>query len=348
MKSRTAARAGRKAAAIGVLLLLAGGTAAAPTTDTRHPTVAGAEAAPSPQGTAAVPGVPGVRGVPGAPAAPVGRASSTLAVIDDSGRTITLERPAHRIVSLSPHLTELLYAVGAGARIVGASDYSDWPPAALSIPRVARAHAVDLERIAALHPDLIVIWGSGYAPATLEAVRRLGVPVYVDEPTQLDGIAASLLRLGQLTAGDGAAPARALRETIASLREHYAGRTPVRVFYQVWAQPLMTLGRPHVLTEALRVCGGRNVFEDLEAIAPQVSIEAVLVADPDALVTAEPDAHDVGALDSWSHFPSLKAVRGNQRITLDANRLNRHSPRMADELGVLCERLDRVRTNAAR
>jgi len=202
--------------------------------------------------------------------------------------------------------------------------------------------------VAAAKPDLIAVWGSGFPPAALAALRRLGVPVYVDEPSRLDGIAESMLRLGRLTAAPQAeAAAAAFRAAIDELRRRHAGRREVSVFYQVWAQPLMTLGSRHVISEALRMCGARNVFETLAPLAPQVSVEAVLAADPQVIVTAEPGRVDRGALDLWKRFAALRAVAGGHLVTLDADRINRHTPRLADELALLCERIDQARRGGA-
>ena len=277
-----------------------------------------------------------------------GLARADVRAIDDAGLEVVLARPAQRIVSLAPHLTEQLFAIGAGSRVVATTDFADYPPQARALPRVARAHSVDLERVAAARPDLIVIWGSGFPPATLAALRRLDVPLYVDEPSSLDGIATSMLRLGRLTAApDAADMAAKFRAAISRLRDRYASRREVRVFYQVWPQPLMTLGGRHVLSEGLRVCGARNVFESLAPIAPQVSMEAVLATDPDMIVTAEPGGIDRGALSVWKAFAEQRAVTAGHLVTIDADRINRHTPRLADELAVLCERIDEVRRSPA-
>lgn len=274
-----------------------------------------------------------------------GAGAQPVAAIDDAGHRVELARPAQRIVSLAPHLTEQLFAIGAGHRIVGTTEFADYPDEAKRIPRVARAHSVDLERIAALQPDLIAVWGSGFPPATLEALRRLGAPLFVSEPKTLADIAASLERLGTLTASAGAGPvAAAFRARLDALRARYAARRPVTVFYQIWPQPLMTLSGRHALSEAIRVCGGRNVFEDLAPIAPQVSVEAVLAADPEVIVTAEPGGRRTDALEGWKRFPQLRAVRAGRLVTLDADRINRHTPRLLDELAVLCERIDQARS----
>jgi iron complex transport system substrate-binding protein len=271
-------------------------------------------------------------------------ASAQVKAIDDAGKTVVLPQPAQRIVSLAPHITEQLFAIGAGNRIVGTTEYADYPAAAQSIPRVGRAHNVDLERVTAARPDLIVVWGSGFPPAVIEALKRLGPPVYVDEPGAIESIATSMERLGVLVAHpEASVVATAFRARVAALRAQYAQRRKVAVFYQIWTEPLMTLGGRHVLSEGIRLCGGRNVFEELGPIAPQVSTEAVIAAHPEVIVTAEPDARPSGALDMWRRFPQIPAVARDQLVTLDANRINRHTPRMIDELALLCARIDAAR-----
>ncbi|HTN48368.1 MAG TPA: cobalamin-binding protein [Burkholderiaceae bacterium] len=285
-------------------------------------------------------------GLPAAWSFLAGPATAAIDVIDDAGARVELAQPATRIVSLAPHLTEQLFAIGAGDRIVGTTDFADYPAAALRIPRVGRAHSVDLERIAQLRPDLVVVWGSGFPPATIDAVRRLGVPVFVSEPRSLADVAASMERLGVLTGSDGTAAAAEFNAKIAALRARYAGRSPVRVFYQVWATPLMTLSGRHVISEAIVLCGGRNVFADLPPLVPQVSVEAVLAADPEIVITAEAGGVPGTALSSWRQFPSLAATRRGQFVTLDADRINRYGPRLADEIGSLCAAIDRTRAGS--
>lgn len=270
-------------------------------------------------------------------------ALAKVAVTDDEGRTVELPQPARRIVSLSPALTEQLFAIGAGDLIVGTTDFADFPDAAKSIPRVARAHSIDLERVSAARPDLILIWGSGYPPATIEAVRRLGVAVFVSEPSRLADIASSLERLGVMTGRAAAPAANAFRGKLDALKARYGGRREVRVFYQVWSDPLMTLGGKHVVSEAISVCGGRNVFADLAPIAPRVSTEAVLAADPEVIMTAEPGGRPSDALEMWKRFERIAAVKRHRFVTLDADRINRNGPRIVDEMATMCEAIDRAR-----
>ncbi|MGE5161934.1 MAG: cobalamin-binding protein [Betaproteobacteria bacterium] len=272
-----------------------------------------------------------------------GAAHAQVAAVDDEGRTVELARPAGRIVSLAPHLTEQLFAIGAGDLIVGTTDFADYPEAARALPRVARAHSVDLERVSAARPDLVLVWGSGFPPATIEAVRRLGVPTFVSEPARLEDIATSLERLGVLTGRTSSRAAAEFSAKLAALRDRYRGRREVRVFYQVWSDPLMTLGGRHLVSEGIALCGGRNVFADLAPMAPRVSTEAVLAADPEVIVTAEPGGHPSGALESWKRFARVTAVRRDLLFTLDADRINRNGPRIVDEIAALCEAIDRAR-----
>ena len=275
-------------------------------------------------------------------------AAAPIEAVDDAGDTVSLPAPAARIVSLAPSITEQLFAIGAGERIVGTSAYSDYPEAARRIPVVAAADAVDLERIAALHPDLVVLWGSGYPPATHEALRRLGLRLYVEEPTSLESIASSLERLGRLTAAAQALEqAQRFRATVRALREQYAARRPVRAFYQVWPQPLMTLSGRHVTSEALALCGARNVFEGLAPLVPTVSPEAVIEADPQLILAAEPGGVDHGALDFWKRYPFLSAVANGQLVTLDSDRIDRPTPRMLQEVARMCERVEAARQAGA-
>lgn len=270
-------------------------------------------------------------------------AQAAVTVIDDSGATVKLAQPARRIVSLAPHLTEQLYAIGAGGRIVGTTEHADYPAAARTIPRVARAHSISVEGIAALQPDLIVTWGSGFPAETVEPLRRLGVPIFVSEPRSLADVASSLQRLGVLTGLDGTAAATRFTARVAELRAAHAGQAPVRVFYQVWAEPLMTLTGRHVISEAIALCGGRNVFAEAAGISPIVSAEAVIAADPQLVVTAEPAARASGALDYWKRFETLSATRLGQFATLDADRINRQGPRLPEEIAVLCAAIAQTR-----
>lgn len=278
------------------------------------------------------------------------RAHATVSVTDDTGATVTLPAPAQRVISLAPHVTELLYAAGGGAKMVGAVTYSDYPPEAKQLPRVGDNKSLDLERILALKPDLIVVWRHGNAQRQLDRLREMHIPLYFSEPHHLDDIAVSLTKLGQLlgTSATADAAAAAYRRDIATLRSQYASRPPVNVFYQVWDQPLMTLNGEHMVSDVITLCGGRNVFAGLEPLVPTVSTEAVLAANPEAIVTAAPGATKpdttLPQLGTWRAWPSLLAVANNNLFAIDGDLINRSAPRIAQGAKQMCEDLETARS----
>jgi len=270
--------------------------------------------------------------------------AQAVAVEDDEGQRITLAHPARRIISLSPGITETLFAVDAGAQLIGTSEYSDYPPAARDVPRVARAQGIDLERIAALRPDLIVFWGSGYPPALRDALRRLGPPVYVHEPRTLEQVATSIERLGRLAgSAHGEAVAARFRARRDALAARYGARTPVRVFYQVWENPLMTLSGRHVASEVMRLCGAVNVFDALGPLVATIDVESVIAARPQVILAADAGGQDRGSLLGWRRHPEVPAVAGGHLVVLDADALDRASLRLLDAATQLCEQVDRAR-----
>jgi iron complex transport system substrate-binding protein len=269
--------------------------------------------------------------------------AAAVTVRDDAGNAITLRSPALRVISMAPHVTELLFAAGGGERVVGAVEYSDYPEAANRIPRIGSNRQIDIERVMALKPDLIVAWMHGSSERQIDMVKQLGIPVYHSDPQTLEGIPDSLERLGQLMGTESTArpAAAALRSKLASLRATYAGRSPVRTFYQVWDKPLYTLNGRHIVTDALRLCGGENIFDKLPIIAPVVTIESVLQADPEAVFgSAE---KNYGGVNLWRQYPTMKAVRNGNLFTVDGNLLNRAGPRMILGAAAMCEKLDQAR-----
>lgn len=270
-------------------------------------------------------------------------AQAAITVKDDAGLQVTINKPAQRVVSLAPSVTELLFAAGGGGQVVGAVNYSDYPEAAKRIPRIGSNREIDMELLMSLKPDLIVAWRHNSSERQIDMVRRLGIPVFLSDPQSLDGIPDAVLRLGQLLGTQAAAKSTAtqLREQLAGLRTRYAGRAPVRVFYQVWDKPLYTLSGKHILTDAMKLCGGENVFDKLTVTAPIVSIESVLQANPEAIIaTAE---KNYGGVDLWKPYGTLAAVRSNNLFTLDGHLLNRAGPRMVQGTAAMCEVLEQAR-----
>lgn len=271
--------------------------------------------------------------------------AAAITVQDDAGRTVTLAQPAQRIVSLAPHATELLFAIGAGERIVGTVSHSDYPPAADGIPRVGGYSRLDLERIVALEPALIVGWSSGNPSSTLARLRALGFAVYETEPRQVSDIAEALRRLGALTGerAQAEAAAQRLAAGFAELREAHAGARPVATFYQVWDNPLLTVNDEHIISQVIALCGGRNVFGDLAALTPRVDVEAVLVADPQAIVASGMAAARPEWLDAWRAWPALRAVRSGQLYFVPPDLLQRPTPRLLTGARQLCAQLAEAR-----
>lgn len=283
--------------------------------------------------------------VTGAPAAQAQAVSS----VDDHGRTLTLPRPAQRIISLAPHATELVFAAGAGHRLVGVVEYSDYPEAARSIRRVGDNKAIDLETIAALKPDLIVVWRHGNARRQIEKLAALGIPLYESEPRRLDDIPTALERLGRLMGTEAAAQQAAddYRRTLHALRERYAGRPPVTTFYQVWRQPLKTLNDEHLVSDVIRLCGGVNVFGRLAPLVPTLSDEAVLQANPEFIFAASMGAtasdRPLDSLDGWKRFPRLMAVQRGNLFYVNGDLINRPTPRVLQGAALLCEAIEEAR-----
>jgi len=268
---------------------------------------------------------------------------AAVTVKDDEGNTITLQKPAQRVISLAPHVTELLFAAGGGSHVVGVVSYSDFPEEAKKIPQIGSNREVDLERIMALKPDLIVVWRHGSSERQIDMVRKLGVPIYHSEPVKLDDIPDSVARLGQLMGTEKVATPAAteLRQQLAGLRSRYANRPTVRTFYQVWDKPLYTLSGKHIVSDALRLCGGENIFAKLAVTAPVVSVEGVLQENPEAIfATAE---KNYGGVNMWKPYGTLLAVRNDNLFTIDGNLLNRSGPRMIPGAAVLCEKLELAR-----
>jgi iron complex transport system substrate-binding protein len=267
------------------------------------------------------------------------------AVTDDAGREVRLAAPARRIISLAPHATELLFAAGAGRWVVGVSEYSDYPPAAAMLPKVGGGAGLDLERIVALQPDLVVAWQSGNSPGQLRKLERLGLTLFYSEPQSIDDIATSLERLGRLAGSADTArkAAQAFRTGVRSLARHYAGRPTVSVFYQIWRRPLMTINGRHIISAWLRLCGARNVFADLPELAPAIDVEAVVEADPQVLLGGRyaGKSHDWQA--DWRRWSQLRAVAGGHLYTVPADSMERQTPRALSAARQLCAHIDKAR-----
>ena len=272
-------------------------------------------------------------------------AGAAITVVDDDGRQVTLQKPALRVIAMAPHATELVYAAGGAEKIIAAVDYSDFPEAAKRLPRVGSNRQVDMERVVALKPDLIVIWLHGSSERQIEQIRALGIPMFHSEPKKLNDIPDSLQRIGKLMGTEKTADAAAarLRTQLGALAARYAGRSPVRMFYQVWDKPLYTLNGGHIVSDAVRLCGGENIYAAMKVTAPVVSAESVLSEDPEAIISTGERSKDDGGVAVWKPYSSMTAVRRDNLFRLDGNLLNRAGPRMIDGAAALCEKLELAR-----
>nr|WP_240902055.1 cobalamin-binding protein [Wenzhouxiangella sp. XN24] len=269
-------------------------------------------------------------------------AANTAANNDANASAPTDAAPAQRIVTLAPHLAELVYAAGAGARLAGTVEWSDYPPAAKRLPRVGDAFRVDLESLAVLDPDLLLAWRGGNPDHLLEQLEDRGYRVVALAPERLDDIALHLETIGRLagTPEPAAAAAARYRDELAALRAAQAGKREVRVFYQVSWRPLYTVGGRQLISEVIALCGGRNVFEDLGALAPAVGIEAVIARDPEVILAG---AAQRSELEQWRRWPTIEAVAEGQLHAVDGDLVVRASPRILGGIRQVCAALDTAR-----
>ncbi len=272
-------------------------------------------------------------------------APAAIKVTDDLGTTLALEAPAERIVSLAPHATELLFAAGAGERVVGVVHHSDHPPAAADLPKVGGYDAIDMERVVALEPDLVIAWHSGNGAETVERLREIGLTVYASEPRRLEDIPKALEAFGRLagTHETASAAAGAFDERLAALRQRYGERPPIAVFYQIWKGPLMTVNDHHLIGRVIELCGGHNVFGELRPLIPRLSREAVLAADPEVIIASGMGVERPEWLNDWRDWPALRAVHRGNLFHIPPDLIQRHSPRVLDGAEMLCEQLESVR-----
>jgi iron complex transport system substrate-binding protein len=261
---------------------------------------------------------------------------------DDRDVTVSLARPAQRVVALAPHLAEIAFAAGAGAKLVGVSSFSRHPTEAGRLPVVANAGRVDIERVIALRPDLVLAWRSGNSPLQIGRLERLGVPVFVTETRSLSDIPRIVRLVGALAGSAQPAEARArqFEAEVADLRTRGAGARSVSVFLEIWHTPMLTVNGEHLASDALRLCGGRNVFAAARGPTSLVSREQLLDARPEAIVTTGPGAE---AAQAWRGLEPIPAVRHRRIYAIDPDLLYAQGPSLLQGVRVLCDRLDLVR-----
>jgi len=271
--------------------------------------------------------------------------AAPIKLVDDAGKVILLPGPAQRIVSLAPHVTELAFAAGAGEKLVGVTSFSDYPAAAKKIPVIGGYGKTDAERILALKPDLVIGWHSGNSGADLAGLEKLHIPVFLTEPNRLEDIPRLIQAIGELAGTQPAAAEAAAKfgADLAELRRRYGGRRPVRVFYEIWHDPLITVNGAHIISDVIGLCGGRNVFSAASSLTPTIAAESVLAADPQAIIASGMLYAKRGPIQDWRRYPRLAAVRGQHLYFIHPDLIHRQTPRLLDGARLMCEQIERVR-----
>ncbi len=264
--------------------------------------------------------------------------ATTLEEVDDRGSVISISAPPVRVVSLAPHLTEILFDIGAGQRLVGVMAFSDFPEQAKALPRVGNHSHLNFEQILSLQPDLILGWRGGNRESDLKVLRDFGLKVFETDPRTLEDVAALMRRLGMILGVPEAAEDRArhFEEAVMRLRKTRSIRRPLRVFYQVWDQPIYTLNGDHVITQMIEGCGGTNVFSALDALSPVVSIEAVLDTNPEVILGPRESDQSASWMTRWESWPQVKAVANKQVHSIPADLVARMGPRLVDAMAAIC------------
>jgi iron complex transport system substrate-binding protein len=273
--------------------------------------------------------------------------SFAIQLKDDRGVLLDVHTPPARVIVLSPHLAELVFAAGAGAQLAAVVRYSDYPEAAAKLPQVGDASRVDIERVLAIRPDLVLAWRSGNPAGDLARLEKLGIPLFVTEPRRLSDIGRLLRTLGTL-AGTGATAERAaasFAHELESLRVRYSSRAPVRVFYEIWHRPLLTVNGRHLISDVVKMCGGVNIFSDAPLLTPAVSLEAVIAAKPDVVLGGSSASSPEELVSEWRRAP-IAALREIPVRYVPPDLIQRQTPRIAQGARAVCEQLDAVRADA--
>lgn len=252
---------------------------------------------------------------------------------------------AKRIITLSPHLTEMVYSAGAGHALVGTVKYSNFPEAAKAVPRVGDFNALNFERILQLKPDLVLSWQSATAINDLHKLKQLGIEVWQSDIAHLTDIPQQILAIGQKAGTQQAAQITAdhLNKLLSELAHRYQNRPPVSTFYQVWDNPLITLNGENFVSQGIALCGGRNIFHNLSQIAPQVNLESLILLNPSLILLGGPAQNQATWKTQWQHYPQIQAVKTQQIVSLNADHFQRPTARFIEALPQLCHIIDQTR-----
>jgi vitamin B12 transport system substrate-binding protein len=252
-----------------------------------------------------------------------------------------------KIVALAPHLVEMLYAIGAEKTIIATTDFSDYPASAKNIPRVGGYHGVQIERIVEMEPDLIMVWKSGNKQQDIDKLEKLGLPIYYSKPTKIDDVPSEILAIGKLLDKNTEAlkVANDFRQKVIAIKNKYSKKKTVHVFYQLWFEPMRTVGPGSWMQQLIEFCGAKNVFDNAFAPYPLISLESVIEKKPEVFIipTHHGKQAQTGTEKYWDEWQEIPAVRKNHMFQIDGDVLHRYSPRMLAGMQTMCEKIDLAR-----
>ena len=261
---------------------------------------------------------------------------------DDTGQIVSLQKPARNVISLSPGLTELIYAAGGENHLKGVVSYSDFPEQAKKLPRIGSYNALDIEKIITLQPDLVIAWKSGNPRHQIEQLKRLGVTVYISEPGNFADIPATMRRLGKLMGTETAAEQKAddFTRQFNHLKQQYDTvnrQSKKRTFIQIWNNPVMSVNQEHLISRVISLCGGENIFAQTSSLTYAPDIESVLEKNPEIIIATGMAETSAQWLKRWKQWPFLSAVKKNRLYAANPDHLVRHTPRILLGIKEVCQ-----------
>ncbi len=261
--------------------------------------------------------------------------ANELNIQDDLKRTVKLTKPARKIISLSPHITELLFYLEQGDKVIAIDESSDYPRQTSSLPKIGNAFQVSIEEVIRLKPDLIIAWASTESTSkSLKLIQDMGIPIFYSEPKSLEDIARTMERISILTGNTATSLSKIeeFRSKVESFSKSNANTEQASpVFYQVWNKPLMTLNGEHIVSEIIELCGGRNIFEELKITAPQVNLEAVIERNPSLIISSD------NQREFWDNWKTIDAVKQGNFLAVNPDHLVRPGPRILLGAEKICE-----------
>jgi iron complex transport system substrate-binding protein len=269
-----------------------------------------------------------------------------LSVIDDDGKTIELDKPAERIITLAPSLTEMIYSINAENKLVATVEYSNYPEAAKKKPRIGNYERFVLERLISYKPDLVVAWSSANNGQQLKQLEKLNIPVYRSEPRELLDISRTIRNLGILTGQQQKAMqiANDFDMGLERLTEDNKNKRRLKAFYQVWHQPVYTVNGQHVISKIMRICGLKNIFTDAQVLAPKVTVESVIKRNPDMIIASGMATAQPEWLDKWRQWPAIHAVAYDNLFFIHPDLIQRQTVRLLDAARIMCQQADIARS----